>query len=95
MLQDDPTAALTGLMQSLRLWNRAVDNLSRTVSAKAPAAKTASPNPFKVAPPTVADEPLPEKPSQRFPERVMVDGVQWRLAQVNDACLLYSGCMLD
>ncbi|KDQ13324.1 hypothetical protein BOTBODRAFT_133563 [Botryobasidium botryosum FD-172 SS1] len=79
--KDDPTAALTGLMQSLRLWNRAVDNLSRMVTPKTPVAKPAESNPFEVAPSTTPNEPIPEKASPRFPERSMVDGVQWRLAQ--------------
>ncbi|TFK48944.1 hypothetical protein OE88DRAFT_1737166 [Heliocybe sulcata] len=77
--RDDPSASVKGLLQSLRLWNRALESLAR-FQPPPPSPKTSTEdNPFDM---TDVKEALPspsdEKPRQprRQPCR---DGLEWRI----------------
>jgi separase len=86
ILQDDPVASINGMLQSLRLWNRAFDTLSRLKPSPPPkSAETDSDNPF-----------LQESEPRRAPSRETEDtigaeqilkltpslsGIGWRISE--------------
>ena len=86
--QDDLTGSLGGMLQSLRLWNRAADTLARLI----PPPSTKSPvetdeNPFQLAPPKEASLTSESALSQAevspqrkvYPRRSAMDGLEWRI----------------
>ncbi|KAH9848957.1 peptidase family C50-domain-containing protein [Lenzites betulinus] len=84
--RDDPTSSLEGLLQALRLWNRAVDTLSRLQPPPTPKA-AADDNPFEVRTKRDTDtavSPLPE-PRVLSPHaaraHAFLDAAGWRLAE--------------
>jgi hypothetical protein len=75
---------LLALMQSLRLWNRAIDILLRLSEKIQPSAPAEPNNPFEVqgAPakaPTLDEASQAKKTVTRG---AIMDGVQWQIAQV-------------
>ncbi|KIP07348.1 hypothetical protein PHLGIDRAFT_30059 [Phlebiopsis gigantea 11061_1 CR5-6] len=86
--RDDPSAAINGLLQALRLWNRAVDTLSKIAPVSAPSEGAADlDNPFlaEPAPRTgkttdngkLANIASPSKTTPRLPA---LNGIEWRVA---------------
>lgn len=95
-LKDDSTAALSGLLQCLRLQNRAIEALARLEQQTHPAAsnnasgRSASPNPFDLS---SAPSPSPEeKPANR---KVYTYDVQWRVAEVNNVLRYWLKTLAD
>ncbi|TFK38240.1 cysteine peptidase C50 [Crucibulum laeve] len=85
--QEDVSASLEGMKQSLRLWNRAVDTLTQLSS---PPSKPASEsNPFEMAslkdalpkdgPDAVAKED--RAPKKVYIRRPSMDGLEWRVSE--------------
>ena len=83
-LQDDPTSSLQGLLQALRLWNRAIDAISR-LQPSTPKQPTDD-NPFAITPKQPEDsknalqEPRVLSSRASSPE-VLLDSSGWRLAE--------------
>ncbi|KAI9061528.1 hypothetical protein FKP32DRAFT_1654199 [Trametes sanguinea] len=83
--RDDPTSALQGLLQALRLWNRGVDTLSRLQPStpKPPA----DDNPFEVPKPQDQDTAVAQAQETRVlsPQasraQAFLDSAGWRLAE--------------
>ncbi|KAI0691256.1 peptidase family C50-domain-containing protein [Cerioporus squamosus] len=79
--RDDPTSSIEGLLQALRLWNRAIDTISRLqpTTPKPPA----DDNPFEVAPKQAQDaQPETKVLSPRASRaEVFLDSSGWRLAE--------------
>ncbi|KDQ52064.1 hypothetical protein JAAARDRAFT_40451 [Jaapia argillacea MUCL 33604] len=87
--KDDPSTSLNGLLQSLRLWNRAMENLTRLGPSVAPTSKPTQPsNPFDMA--DIKDaltntsggvdsqaDSLPKTPRSTS----STDGLEWRIAE--------------
>lgn len=73
------TASLEGLLQSLRLWNRAVENLARLHPPPPSSKQIDESNPFET--PSVQDntEQLPAK--KAFTRRPYLDETEWRVAE--------------
>src|SRR5882762_2945457 len=83
--QDDLTRSLDGMLQSLRLWNRAVDTLAR-LSHPPPKSSEPDENPFemtnlKVALPTSDSSQQSDlsTPKKTFLRRPAMDGLEWRI----------------
>ena len=84
--QDDPTAALTGLLQANRLWNRAVNALSHLSPQEGPANSTSTlSNPFdlssdrgKVSP--TKDDNISSDPKLHH-ARTSTNGLEWQIAE--------------
>ncbi|KAM5541905.1 hypothetical protein V8D89_004634 [Ganoderma adspersum] len=82
--RDDPTSSLQGLMQALRLWNRAIDAISR-LQPSTPK-QPADDNPFEITPKQPEDsknalqEPRVLSSRASNPE-VLLDSSGWRLAE--------------
>ncbi|KAG8704941.1 hypothetical protein FRC08_001937 [Ceratobasidium sp. 394] len=79
--RDDTVSMLAGLIQALRLWNRAVDILLRLSEKTQPAAPTEPANPFEVQnmkPAALGDIPQAKKTVSRV---AILDGIQWQIAQ--------------
>ncbi|OBZ78082.1 hypothetical protein A0H81_02757 [Grifola frondosa] len=86
--RDDPTAAINGLLQSLRLWNRAIDTISRLYPA--PAGKEMEmDNPFDIghsnnAQVGTSNQVAPVEavlPRKTFGPKSSLDASEWRLAE--------------
>ncbi|TBU21185.1 hypothetical protein BD311DRAFT_835203 [Dichomitus squalens] len=84
--RDDPTSSIEGLMQALRLWNRAIDTLSRLQPSTPTSKQPAEDNPFEVT----AKQPEDSSPSiqetrilspRASKAHVFVDSCGWRLAE--------------
>ncbi|KAI0747689.1 peptidase family C50-domain-containing protein [Daedaleopsis nitida] len=82
--RDDPTSSIEGLLQSLRLWNRAIDTISRLQ----PASPTppADDNPFEAPPTQAADSRAAIQETRVLSPRasrsqVLLDSAGWRLAE--------------
>ena len=84
-MQDDPTSSLEGLLQALRLWNRAIDTLAR-LQPSAPKPTTED-NPFEVPKRSDQDKPVAEIQETRVlsPQasraQAFLDSSGWRLAE--------------
>ncbi|QRW18740.1 cysteine peptidase C50 [Rhizoctonia solani] len=81
--RDDTTTMLFALMQSLRLWNRAIDILLRLTEKIQPSAPAEPANPFEVQS-TLAKAPTLDEASQAkktVSRGAIMDGVQWQIAQ--------------
>ncbi|KAI0360283.1 hypothetical protein OH77DRAFT_1393661 [Trametes cingulata] len=83
--RDDPTSSLQGLLQALRLWNRAIDTLSRLQpSTPKPATED---NPFEVPKPADTDRAVAQMQETRVlsPQasraQAFLDSSGWRLAE--------------
>ncbi|KAI0674723.1 peptidase family C50-domain-containing protein [Trametes maxima] len=83
--RDDPTSSLEGLLQALRLWNRAIDTLSRLQpSAPKPATED---NPFEVPKPPTEEQAIAQVQETRVlsPQasraQAFLDSSGWRLAE--------------
>ncbi|KAG8988816.1 hypothetical protein FRB93_003969 [Tulasnella sp. JGI-2019a] len=82
LAKDDLNESINGLLQSLRLWNRATDVLLRLTqgSQPPPAAPSVSPNPFRVT----SEDPAPPISEVETPSKhswdALIDGLHWRLA---------------
>ncbi|KAG8895793.1 hypothetical protein FRC00_006914 [Tulasnella sp. 408] len=76
--RDNTTTAISGLMQALRLWNRALDTLTKLRQPALPASSS-SPNPFQVS---AQDQAIStdDKPGSPRLWDAMIDGLHWRLA---------------
>ncbi|TFY60535.1 hypothetical protein EVJ58_g5088 [Rhodofomes roseus] len=92
--RDDPSTSLDGLLQSLRLWNRAMETISRLRPSQPKEPQSEPDNPFEVKKDDSAPsdpsrpKPLDEKAiadqlaSQKaFQRRQFMDGTEWRLAE--------------
>lgn len=88
--QDDPSTSLDGLLQSLRLWNRALETIARLRPSQAQQPQSEFENPFEIKNDNAPTDPsrpkhLDEKhqvTSQRaFQRRQFMDGIEWRLAE--------------
>ncbi|KAG8885856.1 hypothetical protein FRB98_001569 [Tulasnella sp. 332] len=82
LARDDLNASISGLLQALRLWNRATDMLLRLNQGGQPptAVSSSSPrNPFRDSPEPVPLVSVDDTPSQQTWD-VLVDGLHWRLA---------------
>ena len=86
--QEDMSASLDGMLQSLRLWNRAVDALSRFAPPPTSSKLAGESNPFemsglKEALPVVCPEaPRLEQPVPKvFTRRPSMDGLEWRVSE--------------
>ncbi|KZT63999.1 hypothetical protein DAEQUDRAFT_815284 [Daedalea quercina L-15889] len=92
--RDDPATSLDGLLQSLRLWNRALETISRLRPSQPRQSQPESDNPFEVkkddSKPSDPSRPKPldekamadQLASQRaFQRRQFMDGTEWRLAE--------------
>lgn len=85
--QDDPSAAINSLLQALRLWNRAIEMLSKVVPAEpTKAADDDTDNPF-LEKPTSNDAKTqaktnekPSSPRKVTPRLPALDGIEWRVA---------------
>jgi separase len=88
--QDDPAAAINGLLQALRLWNRAVDTISKVAPVEAVKdVSSESDNPFLVEATdgtsmdqkktngTFSSPSMPHRSTLRLPA---LDGIEWRVA---------------
>ncbi|ETW77792.1 hypothetical protein HETIRDRAFT_245334, partial [Heterobasidion irregulare TC 32-1] len=90
LTRDDPAECLIGLLQSLRLWNRALSTLTR-LNRPAVGAKNAvdTSNPFDLGDMKKAiskieevNSPIAEEPKpQVVPPRPFMDGLEWRIAE--------------
>ncbi|KAF8708110.1 Peptidase family C50, partial [Rhizoctonia solani] len=81
--RDDTTTMLFALMQSLRLWNRAIDILLRLTEKIQPSAPAEPANPFEVQS-TLAKAPTLDEASQAkktVSRGAIMDGIQWQIAQ--------------
>lgn len=81
--QDDPTTSLSGLLQALRLWHRAVDALARLAPQRS--IKTEPSNPFdmtELRDALPSTQPLSPKDTatKSFPARLVTDGLEWKVA---------------
>ncbi|KIO19106.1 hypothetical protein M407DRAFT_31256 [Tulasnella calospora MUT 4182] len=76
--RDNTTTAISGLMQALRLWNRALDTLTKLRQPTLPASSS-EPNPFQVS---AQDQTTSsdDKPGSPRMWDAMIDGLHWRLA---------------
>ncbi|KZT09299.1 uncharacterized protein LAESUDRAFT_696004 [Laetiporus sulphureus 93-53] len=88
--RDDPSASISGLVQSLRLWNRAIDTVSRLrPSTPQKSSVEADDNPFEVKEDNPkqaqrpSDSPLGEQQAHRQPyhSKAFMDGLEWRLSE--------------
>ncbi|KAI0824951.1 peptidase family C50-domain-containing protein [Trametes gibbosa] len=87
--RDDPTSSLEGLLQALRLWNRAVDTLSRLRPPTTPKAATED-NPFEVPQKPATSDKAVSQPQLQEPRvlsphasraHAFLDSSGWRLAE--------------
>ncbi|KAI0646724.1 peptidase family C50-domain-containing protein [Trametes meyenii] len=83
--RDDPTSSLEGLLQALRLWNRAIDTLSRLQpSVPKPATED---NPFVMPKPSTKEQAIAQVQEMRVlsPQasraQAFLDSSGWRLAE--------------
>ncbi|GJE92064.1 cysteine peptidase C50 [Phanerochaete sordida] len=85
--RDDPAAAIDGMLQALRLWNRAVETLAKVVPPEpTQTVESDSDNPF-LEKPSGGNTKTPPKPNEKpsSPKKVMprlpaLDGIEWRVA---------------
>ncbi|KAI0634651.1 peptidase family C50-domain-containing protein [Trametes polyzona] len=83
--RDDPTSSLEGLLQALRLWNRAVDTLSRLQPS--PPKPAQEDNPFEVPKQSDEDKAVSQvqEPRVLSPQasraQAFLDASSWRLAE--------------
>ncbi|RPD59511.1 hypothetical protein L227DRAFT_586688 [Lentinus tigrinus ALCF2SS1-6] len=79
--RDDPTSSIEGLLQALRLWNRAIDTISR-LQPTAPKPPVDD-NPFEVTPKEVDDAQSETKVLSPRASRaqLFLDSSGWRLAE--------------
>ncbi|KAI0298727.1 peptidase family C50-domain-containing protein [Multifurca ochricompacta] len=87
--QDDPTSSLTGFLQAIRLWNRAVNMLCHLSSREGSGNGTPAPsNPFDVSPGSGKASPTKDE-NNSFPgsssvlhsARTFTNGVEWQIAE--------------
>ncbi|KAH9945510.1 peptidase family C50-domain-containing protein [Amylocystis lapponica] len=84
--RDDPTTAVTGLLQSLRLWNRAADTLARLRPVPASKAVSDEDNPFDIAddkearPNGLVGPAEQLSPRRTFQRKSTMDSTEWRIA---------------
>ncbi|KAG8981364.1 hypothetical protein FRB90_007306, partial [Tulasnella sp. 427] len=76
--RDNTTTAILGLMQALRLWNRALETLTKLRQPSIPASSS-SPNPFQVSAQEQAISSEEKSGNPRMWD-AMMDGLHWRLA---------------
>ncbi|KAL6306065.1 peptidase family C50-domain-containing protein [Sparassis latifolia] len=76
--RDDANTSLDGLLQSLRLWNRAIDTMARLHPTPPSKSTTEPSNPFEVAEPSRSSEQV--APRRSFQQRSSMDAVEWRIA---------------
>lgn len=82
-MQNDVVGAIEFMLQSLRLWNRAVDTLSRLTP---PSAKTtkATDDPFESTPQelsSVSDAQPTNRSSSLLAQKRLMDGMEWRMIE--------------
>jgi separase len=89
-VKDEVPTAFVGLLQSLRLWNRAVDTLTRlSPHPPLPSASADDANPFQMTslkealPTETSNTPAEEQPPPKktFPRRPSMDGLEWRVSE--------------
>jgi separase len=89
-IQDEVSTAFDGLLQSLRLWNRAVDTLMRlNPPPTSSSSSTDDANPFQMtslkdALPTDKSDISPREPpapNKTFSRRPSMDGLEWRVSE--------------
>ncbi|CCM06375.1 uncharacterized protein FIBRA_08633 [Fibroporia radiculosa] len=79
---DEPSTSLDALLQSLRLWNRALDTLSRLHPSRKP--DTGDDNPFEVKDDggkqdqSAGEQSIPHK---IFQPRAFMESIEWRIAE--------------
>jgi separase len=82
--QNNVVGALECTLQSLRLWNRAVDTLSRlSQSSSKPSKATDDSNPFEATPPessSASNARYNDHPRSLGQKRLM-DGIEWRMVE--------------
>ncbi|THV00746.1 hypothetical protein K435DRAFT_963900 [Dendrothele bispora CBS 962.96] len=83
--KDDSSASLQGLLQSLRLWNRAFESLSKLHAPLAPKSSEDS-NPFEVsslrnALPTETPQPLQDQTKKVYTRRSSMNHLEWRISR--------------
>ncbi|KAG6876419.1 hypothetical protein C0992_013023 [Termitomyces sp. T32_za158] len=91
----DVSATVDGMLQALRLWNRAADSLMRLSPAHSPSQVTQNEDPFsmsslkdalfKMSPKDTVKDPTPQK---TLPQRNPMDGLEWRISEGLVATLL-------
>lgn len=86
LAQDDPTMALTGLLQANRLWNRAVNALSHLGPHEGPTNGTSSlSNPFDVSSDRGKESPTKDDNLSPDPKlhyaRTSTNGLEWHIAE--------------
>ncbi|KAL4079672.1 peptidase family C50-domain-containing protein [Scleroderma citrinum] len=77
--KDDMAGALCAMLQSLRLWNRATDALSRLNPLNNSASKTTQVNPFEAPNNVTPGSDQPTTPLSTRPPLTPVDALSWRL----------------
>ena len=89
MPQDDPTGSLTGLLQAIRLWHRAVSTLSHLSSRESPASGTSAlSNPFDVSSDSGKASPTKDENHSSTSSSVILhharaftNGLEWQIAE--------------
>lgn len=76
--QDDPTTSLSALLQSLRLYNRAVETLSRLNPTPVARQETEETDPFAEEP---KDSAKPQSAQKTSPHKVPSNGLEWRISE--------------
>ncbi|KAG5644204.1 hypothetical protein DXG03_008867 [Asterophora parasitica] len=86
--KEDVPTALKGMLQSLRLWNRAIDTLTRLNPTRPKPPNEVHDNPFEMsnlknALPTDSPDVLSESPvpTKTFLRRASMDGLEWRISE--------------
>jgi separase len=88
-MQNDVVGAIEFMLQSLRLWNRAVDTLSRLTPAKTTKA-TDDLNPFESTPQELSSvsDAQPTNRSSSLAQKRLMDGMEWRMIEGSLSTLL-------
>ncbi|KAF8075942.1 cysteine peptidase C50 [Lyophyllum atratum] len=79
--KNDVTRALDGMLQSLRLWNRAIDTLVRLHPSPSAPSPLAEDNVFLMS---GLNDGLPKEPSppkKTFPRQKYMDALEWRISE--------------
>nr|GAT53299.1 cysteine peptidase C50 [Mycena chlorophos] len=79
--REDTAASLEAMLQSLRLWNRALDALTRLRPPPVKPQAVEEDDPFASPAPASAESPSADqtRPSKQFPRRSAMDSIEWRI----------------
>jgi separase len=83
-MQNDVVGAIEFMLQSLRLWNRAVDTLSRLTPPSAKTTKAADDlDPFESTPQELSSvsDAQPTNRSSSLAQKRLMDGMEWRMIE--------------